>query len=874
MITKQGVNAVIRFFSDRTDAAIEEVGGKAKQLIRMTRSGLPVPPGFVLTTEKYKEFLEHNKLSDWLEMKCRDLHKQDQQGIRKTAGEIRTQILAGEFPKEMQEAILTAHEELGAEFVTARSSATAEDLPEMSFAGQHDSFLNLQNGEEVLDAIRKCWASLWHPHAVSYRFDSGMRHTAEDPALAVVVQKMADSEKSGVLFTANIRNHRRDQWLVNASWGAGEAVVSGTVNPDEYIMDVKTGEIVMREIADKKKAIVWRGGRKEVEDVQPHRRTTSSLTRSDLNELYELAWKIEDEYHEPMDIEWVIGQDGLSLVQARPVTTLFPAAEPQDDRSEKGKRLYLSFHRISQGISEPFTPLGLDVQRLEMQGALNVFGAEMPPDLPHFKTAAGRIYWDITPLIKSKRNAMRMAGALEQKDPKASELLLEIYNRDGAELKNSSGKVRINQEMTSKTAELTRYFLLAARYPEKAEARSRALAEEHLQLLGARRQQAETVAQKWRWIEEMMASSMHVIINQSMIFLPGFQAEQRLRKRLLRWFGTDDEINPLIRHLPNSVTSKLGYQLLQTARTFLTENIEPHQEDPRFQELLKTHGHRSNMELDVGRANWREEPEYLITMLKSYMKMGESTLEEKISEADASYQAVQRLVIKVRNEIGSKAAVQTQKDAQLIRQLLGLRERPKFDFVRSLEKIRQVLQEIGAEFEQTGKLGRAEDVFYLTKDELFHSEGNLDAKVRERREQLKNAQKWKTIPRFMTDMGECFYEPAKTPSFGELAGTPVSGGEYEGTVRVIDYPDKEQLHKGEILVTHQTDPSWTPLFLTAGALIMETGGTGSHGGIVAREYGLPAVSGIENVSTVFQTGERVRVNGYSGRIEKIDTAEV
>ncbi|SES26556.1 PEP/pyruvate-binding domain-containing protein [Salisediminibacterium halotolerans] len=862
---------MIKNFSDRAETAIEEVGGKAKQLIRMTGADLPVPPGFVLTTSEYKQFLDSNGLSHWLEEKCRDLHEADTGEVERIASEIRTKILHGEFAEKMRERVLTAHEELGAEFVTARSSATSEDLPDMSFAGQHDSVLHLKTGEEVLNSIQQCWASLWNPHAVKYRLDRGMRHTANDPALAVVVQKMAESEKSGVLFTANIRNHRRDQWLVNASWGAGEAVVSGTVNPDEYIMDAASGAIVDKNIAEKKTAVVWRGGKKNVEDVEDHRRKESSLTRSDLNELYELAWKIEDEYNEPMDIEWVIGDEGLSLVQARPVTTLFPAVQPQDSREEKGARLYLSFHRISQGIAEPFTPLGLDVQRLEMQGALNVFGAGMPADLPYYKTAAGRIYWDITPVVKSKIRAERMAAAISQKDPKAEDLLREIYQRDGREWKNSTGSLTLNRQMARKSKELAGYFRQSLRHPEKAEARSRALAEEHLQLMEAKRRQASTVAEKWRWIEEMMAAAMHVIINQSMIFLPGFQAEERLRKRLLRWFGTDEGINPLIRHLPNSVTSQLGYQLLKIAQSLLAEGKQPEITDPRIKHLLEMHGHRSNMELDIGRPNWREQPEYLLDMVSAYMSMGAEEVNKKITEAEASDDAVQRLVIHVRNEIGAKAAVQTKKDAEKIRLLLGLRERPKFDFVRSLEKIRHELQAIGEAFEQTGKLSSAADVFYLTKEDLLNGEGNMDMLVKERRGELEKQQTWKTIPRFINDVGECFFEPETSSSQNALAGNPVSGGEYEGTVRVMDYPGKERLNPGEILVTHQTDPSWTPLFLTAGALIMETGGTGSHGGIVAREYGLPAVSGIENVSSVFQTGDRVRVNGYSGLVEKIDT---
>nr|TXF84627.1 pyruvate, phosphate dikinase [Alkalicoccus halolimnae] len=864
---KGGIIMIVWLHEERK-GHLETVGGKGLHLVDMIKAGLPVPPGFVVTTKTYQQFLEISGIKEIIRLEVEALHS-GHSSIEKASGTIQRAFLSAAVPEEISREIKKAYRELGMPPVAARSSATAEDLPEMSFAGQHDTYLNLEREEDVLTSVQKCWASLWNERALSYRMERGVIQKPERLSLAVVVQKMAQAEKAGVLFTANILNNRRDQILINSSWGSGESVVAGAVNPDQFIIDKKTGHVEMR-IAQKKWQISHTDGENVKEAVTEARQKEASLTKDELRALYELAGRVDDIYREPMDTEWIVGEEGLFIVQARPVTKLFPPASPWDDPEKYGLRIYLSFHRVAQGITMPFTPMGLEVQKLEMWGALKAVGIDGGTNLRHYKTAAGRIYWDITAVLKNPGRWRRLADGLAEKDPHAGQILEELLYAKQEEVEKSRAKLFLPPVFFLKTKQLFGLFRASGRRPVRSEAHCLAIAREHLLLRELKRAQAGTTAQKWQWIEETMERAMEVIIQQTMFFLPGLQAEKRLRKKCASWFGSEEEIAPLLYNLPNSVTSKMGMELLGAARTYSREGTSPREEDTLIQRFLERYGHRSNVELDVGTPTWKEDPQYIVQMIENYMKIGDDQLQEKMQGAERAQKAAEQLIEKIAAQEGRREAKKAAADIRLLRRLLGLRERPKYDFVRSLAMIREVLSEIGEELVHEGRLTSKENVFYLTKEDLFSHRHYLDLAAAERKILMEKQKEWKTIPRFMTNTGECFFEPERPGENEGLRGVPVSGGTYTGVIKVIDDPREADLQPGEILVTHSTDPSWTPLFLTAGALILETGGPGSHGGIVAREYGLPAVAGIENVSGKFRTGERVYVDGYTGKIKRVE----
>ncbi|NUR86200.1 MAG: phosphoenolpyruvate synthase, partial [Nonomuraea sp.] len=360
-------------FSEIDGGMLAEVGGKAANLGELTRAGLPVPPGWVLTTEAYRQVAE---------------------GL----AEPREGLLRADIPQEVAEEIRARYAAMGDRVpVAVRSSATAEDLPYASFAGQQDTFLNVVGEQEVLDAVRRCWASLWTDRAVAYRESNGIDHEAV--RLAVVVQEMVDSQVAGVMFTANPVTGRRHEAVIDASPGLGEAVVSGAVNPDRFVVDAATGTILERTPGDKKVAIrALPGGgteRVEIDTTEP------ALTDERVRELTALGVKVEEHYGAPQDTEWAIDADGrLWLTQARPITTLYPLPDAPDD----ALRVYLSFNVI-QGVMGPITPLGMAAFRLISTGTARAFGFSVPDPArgaPALAEAGERLWIDLTPAVRSR----------------------------------------------------------------------------------------------------------------------------------------------------------------------------------------------------------------------------------------------------------------------------------------------------------------------------------------------------------------------------------------------------------------------------------------------------------------------------------------
>lgn len=324
----------IRWFNEINKDDIQMVGGKGANLGELTQKGLEVPPGFCVTAVAYKYFIEKSNLSGVIREKIEKLDVEDSAELQKVSKEIRDLIVKQPIPQDLADEIKTAYDQFNNNIgvqdgeVAVRSSATAEDLPEASFAGQQDTYLHIRGTEELLNHVRKCWASLWTARAIYYREKQKFDHF--EVALSVVVQKMVNSEKSGVMFTANPVTSDTNQIMINASWGLGEAVVSGTVTPDEYVVDKNTKEVVEKHIADKLVMIVRKDEgvgtvKVEVKDyLGPEYVNKQCLTDDEILQLVDYGMKIESLYGSHQDIEWGFDKDTkkLYILQARPITTL------------------------------------------------------------------------------------------------------------------------------------------------------------------------------------------------------------------------------------------------------------------------------------------------------------------------------------------------------------------------------------------------------------------------------------------------------------------------------------------------------------------------------------------------------------------------
>ncbi len=847
------------------DATIETVGGKGMSLAKMLHAGFPVPEGFHVTTAAYRRFVSENGIQPHITDALSDIDVEISAPPEAVALQIRDRFARGQIPADIAAAIARAYQSLQDIPVAVRSSATAEDLPEASFAGQQDTYLNVCGVNEVLDAVKGCWASLWSARAIRYRMRQGI--SPESVALAVVVQEMVPAEMAGILFTANPINNRRDEVVIDAAWGLGEAIVGGRVNPDTLIIDKDTGRAKHVQVAEKTIQTVPVQTGTEEQPVEAQNRMRRVLSDELAFELTQLGRQIEAFWAAPQDVEWCRAKGRFYIVQARPITTLFPLPAPLPDPKE-GLRIYLCVNIVLQGITEPLTPMGWDIFRLLYIGMLAELMGKPGTAYPAWiKNAAGRMYLDITGLVRNPRIGAEIAGRFAEKDFPATRVLNQILVANAEKIR-CGRKTPLPWRLFGKVAPRmlvgVLYSFLA---PRAGRAKVYALGEALVAPLERRARQLTTYADRLGFVEEATRQVFWKVMYQVAYCTSGFRSYEFIPALLKKWLGADTLAQPVLQALPYNPTTEMGQVLVGIALRLQKEGASPTPDHPAVQEFLAKYGHRTVREIDTGLPRWRDDSSYVLAMLAAYTSQND--LEAKLdqfraaqSEADA---AIPRVVAEVKRRKGPIHAWLIGHLMRCVREVGGLREQPKFDLIRCLALVRRVLADVGQDLVAQGRLDTAEDVFYVTLADIRAS-GDLRARAAGARADFIREVARTSVPRFMTSTGECFYS-APVPREGNiLVGSPVSPGVYEGVARIVQTPGGGQLEPGEILITHSTDPSWTPLFLNAGAVIMETGGPISHGAIVAREYGIPAVAGVSGATTRLQTGQRLRVNGETGEI--------
>jgi phosphohistidine swiveling domain-containing protein len=890
--TKSKEANLILPLGDVDRGALPVVGGKAANLGELTRAGLPVPPGFCVTTAAYELVADGDDLRRILD-DLAETPPEDTERLAELAVEARAALLAAPVPPDIIEAIREAYRALGDSApVAVRSSATAEDLPGASFAGQQDTYLNVVGEEALLEAVRRCWSSLWTDRAVSYRAGGGI-----DPRgvrLAVAVQRMVEADVAGVLFTANPLTGRRRQAVIDASPGLGEAVVSGAVNPDHFVENTTTGEIVERSLGDKRVAIHAEkgGGTRRVELAGGEE---ASLTDGQIRALAKLGARVEAHYGEPQDTEWAIDGDGkIWLLQARPITTLFPlpAGAPATDDD---LRAYFSFN-VAQGVYRPLTPMGVQAFRLAASSIASLAGR--PPRDAYagpasFTDADGRIFLDITPALRSTLRR-RLLDRLARIGEARSAPILRSLAADPrfAPVKTSRWPVLRTVLLLLIRGRIPLRIAQALLRPEAARARVASLRAE-LRALGDVPQDADA-AQRLRAVERLLFGFPPRIVPGILpVFATGLLSNA-LAGVLLRGLATDDERQVVLRGLPHNPTTEMDLALWALAQEVRADpsaartvrEIPPEQVardyrsgdlPPKLQgglaEFLRLYGHRGVAEIDLGLPRWSEDPTYIIGVLATYLRLDNPEL-----APDVQFRLGAREAGKMAADLTTRARRQGRLRGALVgfllkrvRALAGLREVPKFYAVLVLTRARELLLSVGEELARAGCLESAEDIFFVSLPEARAALAGKDLRsvVRERRAVYDREVKRRHVPRILLSDGtEPSAEAHDAPgaASGVLRGTPASGGTVTAKARVILDPGSARLEPGEILVAPSTDPGWTPLFLTAGGLVMEMGGAMSHGAVVAREYGIPAIVGVPDATERIAMGQRITVDGSSGTV--------
>ncbi|WP_106530414.1 phosphoenolpyruvate synthase [Chitinophaga niastensis] len=849
------------------------VGGKGANLGELTRiEGIHVPDGFCISTEAFKRIIAEtpsiNELLDQLSL----LKVEDRDKISELSGEIRRVIEGIAIPQDMNEEItrfLSWFDEKNAYAV--RSSATAEDLPTSSFAGQQDTYLNIIGKKAILQHISKCWASLFTERAVIYRLQIGFDHRKVH--LSVVVQQMVFPQVAGILFTADPVTSNRKVLSIDAGFGLGEAIVSGLVNADIY--KVCNGKVIDKKISAKKLAIyaLKDGGTKE-QTIEPERQNRQALTDEQILQLERTGRKIEEHFGCPQDIEWCLVDDTFYIVQSRPITTLYPIPEANDEENH----VYISVGH-NQMMTDAMKPFGLSFFQLTTSG-------------PMYK-AGGRLFVDITPHLASPNSRKKILETVGQSHPLIKDALMTIVGRKG-----------FIRSLPDSTAQSPGYVekVLPWSYLAPFETNPAIVADlinSNQTSIAALKQNIQTKsgADLFDFILEDIPQLKKILFSpQSWEAIKvALYASSWVNKKMMKWLGEKNAADTLSQSAPNNITSEMGLALLDVADVIrpypaIIEYLQHLKEDNFLDELIQFNGGQETQEaiyaylnkygmrcvgeIDITKTRWSEKPATLVPIILSNIKnfapeAGKRKFEQGQQEALKKEQALLDRLRQLPD--GKRKARETKRMINLIRNFVGYREYPKYGIINRYFIYKQALLKEAEQLVQANIIREKEDIYYLTFEEFRDVVGTnkLDYQIISKRKDEYKLYEKLTPPRVITSDGEIIageYKRENLPA-DAIVGLAVSSGVIEGRARVILNMEDADLEDGDILVTSFTDPSWTPLFVSIKGLVTEVGGLMTHGAVIAREYGLPAVVGVENATKLIKDGQRIRVHGTEGYVE-------
>jgi rifampicin phosphotransferase len=848
---------------DKTRVAL--AGGKGAQLGELGKiDGIRVPDGFCVTTDAFRRVMATVPRIDDRLAELSGLDPGDRQATRALSAEIRQAIEETAIPDDLAAAIAGSVTRLGghgqAAACAVRSSATAEDLPTASFAGQQDTYLNVVGPSSVLAHVSRCWASLFTERAVTYRQRNGFDH--RKVRMAVVVQRMVIPRASGVLFTADPVTGNRKVTSIEAVSGLGEALVSGLVNPDLY--QVRDGEVTAK------------AARKE----QP------VLTDARVRELARLGRRIAAHFGQPQDIEWCLADadaddaddadsdDGFQFVQSRAITTLFPVPAVTD----QGTHVYLSVGH-QQMMTDAMKPLGLSVWLLTTRAPMT--------------DAGGRLFVDVTRMLGSAATRAGLLQAMGRSDPLMGDALRTVLDRDDSvPVLPDEGQVAAPASLGGDPDPLETDPAIPAELTRAGQAANEALKRDIAVKSGPAL--LDFILADFKELQRILFHP-----RSSKAIMAGMQAAWRLNELLAEWLGEKNAVDTLTQSAPGNVTAEMGLALLDVA-----DVIRPHPDvvaylehvgdDENFldklpalaggpaardaiEAYLAKYGMRCIGEIDITRPRWSERPTTLVPMILGNVRnFAPGAGERRFAEGQRNALDKEREVLSRLRELpaGAGKAEEAKRLIDRIRTFAGYREYPKYFMISRYFVYKQALLAEAERLARAGVLRDTEDIFYLRLAELagvVRANQVDDQLIRERKEAFQSYAAL-TPPRVLTSDGEAVagsYHRADVPA-GALTGLPVSAGTVEGRARVVLDMADAALEPGDILVTAYTDPSWTPAFVAINGLVTEVGGLMTHGAVIAREYGLPAVVGVADATRLISDGQHIRVHGTAGYVELLD----
>ncbi|MEU4732397.1 rifamycin-inactivating phosphotransferase [Streptomyces sp. NPDC023588] len=852
--------------ADETQVAV--VGGKGAHLGALSRiEGVRVPGGFCVTTEAFRRIIKQAPSACDLLDRLSRVNPDDREAVRTLSARIRRTIEGTAIPDDLAAAIIRALARSGERAAYAvRSSATAEDLPTASFAGQQDSYLNVVGPRAILQHISRCWASLFTERAVTYRHRNGIDHRTVH--MAVVVQQMAFPHASGVLFTADPVTGNRKVATVDAGFGLGEALVSGLVNPDVFM--VRDGEVVARTIASKKRAVTAlpAGGTHEVA-VDARRQEQPALTDAQAVRLAGLGRRIEAHFGRPQDIEWCLVDDGFRIVQSRPITTLFPVPESGD----RHNHVYVSVGH-GQMMTDPMKPLGFSMWQLTAMVPMH--------------EAGGRLFVDVTARLASPASRAALLDAFGKGDPLVRDALETILDRGdfipphpdpvsgGPPPAGAPDPIATDPAIVTDLIERSRVSLAALERDIRTKSGPALF---------------DFLLEAFEEHKRILSDPLSI-----QVIMAGMEATWWLNDKLAQWLGEKNAADTLTLSAPDNVTSEMGLALLDVADVIrplpevvaflrgvqdddFLDGLAKLEGGPEARDAIEAYLDRYGMrcvgEIDITRPRWREHPSTLVPVILDHVRNFEPGAAGRRFELgrQKAHKKEQDVLSRLRAlPDGDGKADETKRMIDRVRTFIGYREYPKYGIISRYFVYKQALMKEAARLVRAGVLAERDDVFHLTFQELHEvvrSSRPVDPQLLQQRKEAFRAHHALTPPRVLTSDGEALtgaYRRDDVPA-GALVGVPVSAGTVEGRARVVLDMAQADLEAGDILVTAFTDPSWSPLFVGIAGLVTEVGGLMTHGAVIAREYGLPAVVGVERATRLIRDGQRIRVHGTDGYIE-------
>jgi phosphoenolpyruvate synthase/pyruvate phosphate dikinase len=867
-------------FSSAEPLTAGQVGGKAMSLISMTRAGLPVPTGLVLSVDFFAPWIKHIQASP--EWKTMQKASQELPGLAAQALQALCRTLP--FDRRQQEEFERALEAFRANSPVAlfavRSSAPEEDLESASFAGGYETTLGVRV-EDLEAAIRHSFASGLDERVFLYKRAHGF--PTDQIRMAVIVQQQVDADCAGVAFSLNPLNNCYDEAVISANHGLGETVVAGTVEPDTFVVDKLNRKIIDTRCGSKE--LVTRlnpeGGTKQTAHVNDNQ---TCLTSAQVLRIVIMLEQVEASYKMPVDIEWAMAGDALLLLQARPITTYLPLPEEMLTKPGEPKTLYADATLIEQGKQEPLSVLGTEFLGHILSEMTGPLGSDVTGLDGIAFTAGGRYYLNLS-------NSIKLMGVKSPMAPGSMGDASVVGILESINLKQYIPRKLPKKLVSTRSSMLFRMLptLISAmgiyRRPDRFMQKYMAAYPRQLVRMKEFTRQELSLG---KLVTELTSIVHFFSVEYGM---PMFLIPQFVENQLKRMFGKDDgqvkdKLVSLGIALPGSKPARMGQMMYQLASfediqskdsaEFLV-GLREKTLKPEFLKLwerfMLEFGFRCPGEVDVATPRPNEQPGLLFEQLKgiSLAEGSGSVFEEARLKREAAYKFLKGIAI----QKGKGTVKSFEAGYRILLSFGGQgKETSKHYIVMVVDAFRKRALQVGQSLVEAGRLDVAEQIFDLRIADIEQGQDDpaLDLRLlaQERTRLLKRIKQSHLVARVIDSRGKIFQPPSGPAKAGELSGVPISPGIVQGRVKVLTQVNEKRLLPGEILVARATDPGWTPLFINAAGIILEIGGALQHGAVVAREYGLPCVSGVVGATELLQDGQLVEVDGSRGVVRMVE----